>query len=357
MIAWRPGALAVTLAGCLLGAASQHSGAADLPRLHVRSFVLAADRNAVKLGERFHLMLTIVVDERIDALDRVVLPDLGGFDVYGDERQIGEVKGRSRYVETLTLASNIGRKRLIQPAHFDAINASNNRASRFFSNTLVLAAGAYEPHYGKLPNATDAAFSAAVTAAVVLALAGLVFIASRRWWRKPHQHIIDQQPLLAQMPRTAQAGPRTSTVETGTLDSGPSSAPNDSMVRVGPGAPQPVVPMRGPALTRPARSVVPTVTSAINDPARWRTILDHLAERPTRARVFTVRAVIRERAGARDDETFGDLVARHAGSGQTSLVQALRAIERAAFIDDQNLPTAVHDAIPALERLAEFSGR
>ena len=73
--------------------------------------------------------------------------------------------------------------------------------------------------------------------------------------------------------------------------------------------------------------------------------------RPSRARVSVIRSLLRERLGARGDETFGDLVGRGAGADEPAILDALRLVERAAFIDDADLSRAVLDALPALEAL------
>jgi len=80
-------------------------------------------------------------------------------------------------------------------------------------------------------------------------------------------------------------------------------------------------------------------------------LLASLAQDPSRVRVLAVREELRRRAGARDGETLGDLVARRAAGGDTALTDALGAIEAPAFVDEPYVLDEVKRALPILERL------
>ena len=56
---------------------------------------------------------------------------------------------------------------------------------------------------------------------------------------------------------------------------------------------------------------------------------------------------LRRRVGAKEDETLADLIARRAGNA--NFLDALRAVERAAFVDDADLDGAIDDALKILD--------
>jgi hypothetical protein len=73
----------------------------------------------------------------------------------------------------------------------------------------------------------------------------------------------------------------------------------------------------------------------------------------SRARVHAIRDELRRRVGAKEEETLADLIARRAGNA--NFIDALRAVERVAFVDDADLDGAIDDALPILDRLAASS--
>ena len=108
-------ALRVTLTFAALAFASS-ARAQPLPTLHVRGFALALDRTSVNVGQAFHLSLKTHVDERLSALDNVVLPNLSGLEDLGDERRCSASKNGTDCVETLTLDAQDPGDRTIGPA-------------------------------------------------------------------------------------------------------------------------------------------------------------------------------------------------------------------------------------------------
>jgi hypothetical protein len=110
---------------------------------------------------------------------------------------------------------------------------------------------------------------------------------------------------------------------------------------------------------RPAPAAGPVQPERIPElvPAdRLAQLLASLVADPTRARVLAVREELRRRAGAREGETLGDLLARRATGADGTLADALRAIEPAAFVDEPYVAAQVQRALPALERLLGVSG-
>jgi hypothetical protein len=290
-------AAAVAVAAVAAAATPAGAQAERLPSYHVRAFELTGDRSNVKVGEPVRLTLRIRLDEKVQALDRVTLPNLGGFDSYGDERHCVPSGHGSECTELLTVRGTAAGKYVLGPAVFEAIDAATGKPSRFESNDFPIVVEARAVTYGSHIPLYVALGLLAVAAAGAFAL---VF-------------------------RRRNAGPAVGTVR-----------------RIEP-----------EVVDEPAPSAAPAPPAEqLDDEARWRLIMANLSAHPSRARVLIVRSALRERLGAREDETFGDLMARYAATCDAELLDALRAIERAAFIDDEHLEEAVRDALGPLDRFA-----
>jgi len=257
-----------------------------LQRLHVRSFAISADRSFARVSDTVHVSITLHTDEAIDSCDAVTLPDFFGFEVLGDERVRQSSPRGTDCTERITLQATTPGLHRIGPATLDAIDATTGRPSRFGTNTIEIRVGAAVPDYGVWIRELVISFGS------VLALAVALFLLVRY--------------------RLSRFG---------------------AVTRIEP----------EPELPQPA--VQPE-----SDASRWRTLIATLAQHPTRGNVIGVRTLLRERIGARDEETFGDLLARGAMREQPDLLDAMRAIERATFIDDSNLTAAVRDSIAPLDR-------
>jgi hypothetical protein len=95
----------------------------------------------------------------------------------------------------------------------------------------------------------------------------------------------------------------------------------------------------------------PSPEPAPDDGARWIALLAALRAEPTRERVLAIRAELRSRISAGENETLGDLAARGACGASPAVLQGLRGVERAAFVDDPDVTAAVREALPALEAI------
>lgn len=293
-------ACALALFGVACGANAAAAAPADaLPSYHVKAFELAGEPAGVKVGDPVRLTLRIRLDEKVQALDRVTLPNLGGFDSYGDERHCVPAGRGSECTELLTVRPTAAGTYTLGPAVFEAIDAATGKPSRFESNAVTVTVEPRAVTYGShLP--------LYITLTIfILALATIVFVLRQR------------------------VGPAFGRV-----------------TRIAPEIVEEPAPETSTTLPR---------AEPLDDEARWRLIMANLSARPSRARVLIVRTALRERLGAREDETFGDLLARYASTGDEALLDALRAIERAAFIDDAHLNEAVRDALGPLDRFARSS--
>jgi hypothetical protein len=268
------------------------AAAQQLIRLHVRQFEMSADPVSLRIGETLRLKIVTRVDENLVELDEVTLPDLSGFESLGDERQCSTAYHGSRCTETITLTPTVAGDRTIAGATLEAIDANSGRAVRFSSNSVVVhVAGAPLPNYfwqGLLEGLIR-------PFAILLLVAALGYAALWGWRRRP-------KPVVAEPP----ASP----------------------------APPPVPAQAAPAAPPALHGLVETLVRA-----------------PSRANLLAVRAELRRRIGAREEETLADLRARGATRGDADLDAALRATEFAAFADDARLDGAITRALEPLQRL------
>jgi BatD DUF11 like domain len=266
------------------------AAAQQLMRLHVRTLTLAVEPNNVRVGDTLRLHITVKLDENVPQLDNLTLPDLSGFESLGDERRCTSSPRGTQCVEIMTLTPTEPGDRTIGPAELDAIDGRSARPTRFRSNTVnVHVAGVPQPNL----------FFASLVDGLLRPLLSLLLIGlvafALLWWAG----------------RLRRNAPR----------------------------PVPVQPVVAPPAPPP-------------QPPRLRALVATLAAQPTRPNVLAVRAELRRRVGASEDETLADLTARRAGVDQPDLRDSLRAIELAAFVDEARVVDAVGLALPPLERLA-----
>jgi hypothetical protein len=261
--------------------------AQSLASLHVRSFTMAIDRTNLRVGERLQLTISAHVDERVTELDNVTLPDLSGFDTIGDERRCAASSRGSDCTETLTLEPTVAGDRTIAATVMDAIDARNGKPSRFSTNTVALRVAPAPP---QLPT-----WLRPVLWSIVLAILPLVLVVLAAW------------ALIWGFGRGKRSTARTSVF----------------------------VPPPAPAI--------------FIDPAdHIRRLVAELARDPSRVRALAVRAALRALVGARDDETLADLTRRRDMTERVRVLEALRAIERASFCEDERVAQAVAEALPSL---------
>ncbi len=108
-----------------------------LPRLHITALTLASDRARPQAERPFHLTMFAHVSERIDSLG-VVLPQLSGLEILGDERHVVHTKDGTDYRESLTIVAHVSGPIDVQPVYVDAIDGRDGKPKRFLSNPLHL---------------------------------------------------------------------------------------------------------------------------------------------------------------------------------------------------------------------------
>ena len=257
-----------------------------MPTLHVRDFRMSVDRASVRVGEPFHLQIAAHLDERLSALDNLVLPNLAGFEELGDERRCASSERGTDCVETLTLDATAPGDATIGPASLDAIDGRSGKPSRFLTQAVVV-------H----------------VAGDVLGAGGRVALVAVAWfglWLVSFAAFVTFATLLVRWLRGRRR------------------------VAIVPAAPAPA-----------AAAAVPA-----DSDTRFRALVAALAQEPTRPRVVAVRAALRDRAGAGEHETLRDLATR--GALRDGDAAAMVAVERAAFCEEEHLADAVREALPYL---------
>jgi len=263
--------------------------AEQLARLHVTNLSLGADRTHVKIGERFSIYVRVHVNERIDRIDNVVLPNLLDFNNLGDEHTRAINAKGTDWTERVILEAPQAGTFTIPPAYFDAINAVNGKPSRFSSNTLQIVVGAPSP-------LDDPGAIARRILSIVLVVVGVlaaIFV------------------LLALF-----------------------------VLRM----------RRKPVAIAPVRTAPPTITVVVDPDAALRTALAEASRARTRASILTLRGEAFARAGVPRGATTRDALDR-IPSDARGLRLAVAQLERAAFGPDDRLDTAIDEALTAVESL------
>jgi hypothetical protein len=278
----------------LIGTAS----AQQTPVFHVRSFAMRADRAQVRVGDSFHLTIELQVDETTTRCDAINPPDFYGFDSLGEERHISTRPAGTTCIDIITLSPVAPGAHTIPPATIDAIDATTSTPSRFSTNTVAINA-LHAPLRTAMivRNTAIQMFKALVVLLLTLALIGTAYWALAR------------------------------------------VLPGFAAVRRIPHADH-------------AADVAQAQPAPLDERERLRAIVTVLAAQPTRRNVLAVRMILRAMVHAREDEVFGELLARVAATVDPALLEVMRVIERAAFIDDEHLPEAVRDAVRALKQWA-----
>lgn len=264
-----------------------------MPQLTITALSITSERTSAPEGQAFHLTIHVHAKQKSADLASLILPDVTNLTILGDEKHSSPASSGTDYIEVLTVAGIAPGEATVSPAYIDARDPSRgDRPFRFSSNKLQLQITA-STSASAVPT-VDASKSvlraATATALGALALVLLGFVIARA--------------AKAQQRRTYVTLP-------------------------------------------PARPVTPRPPPAPEDPLRTvRAATARLAGDRTRANAAALRTAIFAFAGARTDETLASLLGRIPAE-RTALRAALRAAERATFVDEPNLQGAIDDLLDA----------
>lgn len=277
------------LVAALTAASMASAPAQTLPRLNVTGFTFTSDTRSPVQEQPFHLIIDVRIAGRVDDLEGVVLPQLGTLEILGDEKHTTIRGSATEYRESIAVVAHRGGTIAIPPAYLDAIDTRDGKPKRFLSDPLAL----------QVAGPASALVSPGA-ASGLLRVAGFVGGAL----------LIVALALVALGLRKAPA------------------------------------PIADSAIPEP----MPTPAALANVPpldagAQARAVL---TVDPTRAGALVARSILWASVGAGDGDTLADVVRRPAAH-DPALRAVLRAIERAAFTNDDDRPAAVEDALRALD--------
>jgi hypothetical protein len=136
----------VGFAAAVLAALAFADAVLPYPRLHITSMGMHANRRSVAAGERFAVTIRVVVTEKRDRLDELVLGAVDDCTIVGDERRHAALPGGgTEFLEVLTLEAGPAGTATISPAYLDAIDAASGKALRYSTDPISVAISAGEP--------------------------------------------------------------------------------------------------------------------------------------------------------------------------------------------------------------------
>lgn len=269
--------------------------AETLQRLTVTSFTLAASNAHPHIEVPFDLVVRLNVRENVSAIDNLNLPLLSDLEVVGDERRYEAGSNGTSYVEVVRVVAHHGGRITVAPATLDALDALDGKPKRYSTNGVTLDISG--PLAGSEP--ADASLTSLmfglvrfvlVTVAIVVAIVAAIVVLVVR------------------------ASRRRATVTPPPVPASPLQA-----------APQPT-----------AAEIV-------------RSAAAQLRADPSRAGAQRARETVRTFVGASVHETLADVLRRPSAQGR--LAEVLRALERAAFTYDDDVPRAIDAALQAMEQM------
>jgi hypothetical protein len=284
----------IALLASVIALAVAPASAQTLPDLTITALSIRSDRTLAQEGQAFHLFIHVHAKQKSANLSSLVLPDVVNLTILGDEKRTSPMNDGTDYVETLTVAGISPGEATVSPAYIDGIDPSrDSKPFRFSSNRLTLRIFAatntdYQPLVGAAVKAGRIAL-ATVIGLIALGLVSFMLVRSRA---------------LAAKRRTYVTLPR-------------------------------------------ARPVTEPVTPPVDRMATVRSATLKLASTRTRPDAAALRAALFALAGARRDETLASLLQR-IPEDKRALRAALRAAERATFVDESRLQGAIDELLDAV---------
>jgi hypothetical protein len=154
---------------------------ASYPRMHIRVMGMHADRRSVAPHERFSVTVRIVIAEKRDRLDELVLGAVDDCTIVGDERRHAALPGGgTEFKEVLTLEAGDPGTATITPAYIDAVDPANGRALRYSTDPVSVTVTAAEPVDRTYRSLLDVARAASIVLGAAGLLAGALAVARRR---------------------------------------------------------------------------------------------------------------------------------------------------------------------------------
>ncbi len=176
--------------------------AAPYPRLHIVAMGMHADRRRVAPHDRFTVTIDVVVSQKRDRLDELVLGNFDDCTIVGDERRHTTLpSGDTQFLEVLTLEAGSPGTATISAAHVDAIDPKVGHPLRYSTDPVsvrVTAAPPIDSTYGSVTSAIGRylRWILVVGGAIAFAFCGLGFVMRRRRMRPEAPPVIAQAPAV-----------------------------------------------------------------------------------------------------------------------------------------------------------------
>ncbi|MGA3038801.1 MAG: hypothetical protein ABSE64_15160 [Vulcanimicrobiaceae bacterium] len=284
----------ISLLASIIVLAVAPASAQTLPDLTITALSIRSDRTLAQEGQAFHLFIHVRAKQKGANLSSLVLPDVVNLTILGDEKRTTPTNDGTDYVETLTVAGVSPGEATVSPAYIDGIDPSRgDKPFRFSSNRLALRIlAATNPVDQPLIGAAVKAGRIALGIVIGLIALGLV------------SFMLVRSRAIAAKRRTSVTLPR-------------------------------------------ARPVTEPVVPPVDRMVTVRNATLKLASTRTRTDAAALRAALFALAGARRDETLSSLLERIPGE-KRALRAALRAAERATFVDESHLQGAIDELLDAV---------
>jgi len=175
--------------------------AVPYPRLHIVAMGMHADRRRVAPHDRFTVTIDVVVSEKRDRLDELVLGNFDDCTIVGDERRHTALPtGGTQFLEVLTLEAGSPGTAMITAAHLDAIDPKVGHPLRYSTDPVsvqVIAAAPIDSTYVSWSARLGryARWFTVIVGALAFAAFGIAVALRRRARPRP-----EAPPVIAQAP-------------------------------------------------------------------------------------------------------------------------------------------------------------
>jgi len=169
-----------------------------------------ASRSSVGPRERFTVTVRVVIAEKRDRLDELVLGAVDDCTIVGDERRHAAAPGGgTEFLEVLTLEAGVPGTATISPAYLDAIDSRSGKALRFSTNAVSVRIGSSEPVDRTYQRLLEIARVAVVALGFLAALGAFAAWLRRRPRLQPARPVTEPVAPLPALPPVAPVQPAT----------------------------------------------------------------------------------------------------------------------------------------------------
>jgi hypothetical protein len=273
--------------------------AEHLQQLTIPLLTMRVDRTRMAVGAPLRLTIHAHMRESVTRLDNLSLPSLPDFETVSHETHFEPAGGGTDFTEVLTLVAKRPGDFAIPPVSIDAVDGHTGKPSRFAAtDQIVVHVGPASARGAALASMLARYASIAIISLLIAYLAFRIGGAFFDW--------------AVDLVRTSRSRPPTR-----------ARAPK-----------WPTLPLEAETPLQRLRRAIAT-----------------LRRDPSKEAAEEARSALRHALGASEEETMSDIIRRLSLSDRDLVGQALRATERAAFIDANFRGSAIDEGLPILEEV------